>query len=251
MRICIPIVSETQGEAVRRMNDPLPFGHSLEILFEVRVDKVGDGNFEKFLEQKRGKILVTNRRREEGGAFRGTERERISYLLKAVEWGADYVDIEASTDPALIAEIKAAITDRGGNTLLIVSYHDFEKTPPERSLIHKLEEYAAWRPDILKIVTFANTDEDNLGILRLIPLARKRGQEIISFCMGEKGRVSRVMSLLLGAYMGFASLDRGEESAPGQLSLAEMIGVLSTLGGMDGGIRGKATGTSGEEILSA
>jgi 3-dehydroquinate dehydratase type I len=211
----------------------------LEILFEVRVDKRGGGNFEKLLEQKRGEILVTNRRREEGGAFRGTEQERISYLLKAVELGADYVDIEASTDPALIAEIKAAITDRGGKTLLIVSYHDFEKTPPEQSLMHKLEEYAAWNPDILKIVTFANTDEDNLKILRLIPLARKNGQEIISFCMGEKGRVSRVMSLLLGAYMGFASLDRGEESAPGQLSLAEMIGVLSTLSGMDGEIQGR------------
>jgi 3-dehydroquinate dehydratase type I len=239
MRICIPIVSETQGEAVRRGNDLLPCGHSLEILFEVRVDMVEGVILEKFLEQKRGKVLVTNRRREEGGAFRGREQERVSYLLKAVELGADYVDIEASTDPSLIAEIKAAITDRGGKTLLIISYHDFEKTPPAQSLIHKLEENAAWSPDILKIVTFANTDEDNLEILRLIPLARKRGQEIISFCMGEKGRVSRVMSLLLGAYMGFASLDRGEESAPGQLSLAEMIGVLSTLSRMDGEIPGR------------
>jgi 3-dehydroquinate dehydratase type I len=239
MRICIPIVSETQGEAVRRVNDLLPCGHSLEILFEVRVDMVGGVILEKFLEQKRGKVLVTNRRPEEGGAFRGGEQERVSYLLKAVELGADYVDIEASTDSALIAEIKAAITDRGGKTLLIGSYHDFEKTPPEKALIHKLVEYAAWSPDILKIVTFANTDEDNLEILRLIPLARKNGQEIISFCMGEKGRVSRVMSLLLGAYLGFASLDRGAESAPGQLSLAEMIGVLSTLSTMDGEVQGR------------
>ena len=54
--------------------------------------------------------------------------------------------------------------------------------------------------------------------------------------MGDKGRMSRVMSLFLGAYMGFASLSKGEESASGQLSLAEMITVLSTLSGANGEI---------------
>jgi len=238
MRICIPIVSENQEKALRKMSPPLLRGRSLEILFELRMDRMGEINLEKYLEQKERKIVVTNRRREEGGAFPGTEKERISCLLKAVNLGADYVDIEASTDSALIAEIKAAIADHGDKTLLIVSSHDFEKTPPEDLLIQKLEECAAWRPDILKIVTYANSEEDNLKTLRLIPTARKKGQEIISFCLGEKGRVSRVMSLLLGAYMGFASLDRGEESAPGQLSLAEMIHLLSTLSGVDDGIRG-------------
>jgi len=149
----------------------------------------------------------------------------------------------------LLAKVKAAIADQGFKTLLIVSSHDFVNTPSERSLKQKLEEGAALAPDILKIVSRADTQEDNLKSLGLIPYARKNGQEIISFCMGDKGRMSRVMSLFLGAYMGFASLSKGEESASGQLSLAEMITVLSTLSGAPGEIPGAFRGQAGKELF--
>ena len=236
MRICIPIIAETEEKALQKMKRPLPEDPSLEILFELRVDRMREIRLEKILRQKEKKIVVTNRRREEGGGFQGTENKRISYLLKAVDLGADYVDIEASTDAALLAEVKTAIADRDFKTLLIVSFHDFVNIPSERSLKQKLEEGAALVPDIVKIVSRADTQEDNLQSLSLIPYARKNGQEIISFCMGDKGRMSRVMSLFLGSYMGFASLSKGEESASGQLSLAEMITVLSTLSGAPGEI---------------
>jgi 3-dehydroquinate dehydratase type I len=134
--------------------------------------------------------------------------------------------------------------------LLIVSSHDFVNPPSEGSLIQKLEEIAALAPDIVKIVSRADTQEDNLKVLGLIPYARKSGQEIISFCLGEKGRMSRVMSLFLGAYMGFASLSKGEESAPGQLSLAEMITVLSALNGPNGETPETFRGQAGKELLS-
>ena len=59
-------------------------------------------------------------------------------------------------------------------------------------------------------------------MLGLIPYARNKGQAIIALCMGEKGRVSRVMAPLLGAYLSYASLEKGAESAPGQLTIEEM-----------------------------
>jgi hypothetical protein len=61
--------------------------------------------------------------------------------------------------------------------------------------------------------------------------------------------MSRVMSFFLGAYMGFASLSKGEESASGQLSLAEMITVLSTLSGAPGEIPGAFRGQAGKELF--
>ena len=249
MRICIPIISETEEKALRKMNLPLPENLPLEILFELRADRMREIKIERILEEKEKKIVVTNRRREEGGGFQGTEKERVSYLVKAVELGADYVDIEASTDPALLAEVKTAIADKGFKTLLIVSAHDFANTLSEGSLIHKFEECAALAPDIVKIVSRANAEEDNLRILTLIPYARRMGREIISFCMGEKGRISRVMSLFVGAYMGFASLDKGEESAPGQFSLAEMAAVLSILSGANREIRQSHFEETGKELF--
>lgn len=238
MRICIPIVAENEETALRKMKRPLPGNYSGEILFELRADRMREIKIDRVLEEKGKKIVVTNRRREEGGGFQGTEKERVDLLLRAVDLGADYVDIEASTDPGLQAEVKNAIAARGFRTRLIVSSHDFTETPAEGSLIQRLKECAALSPDIVKIVTLAEAEEDNLKVLGLIPYARKKGQEIISFCLGEKGRRSRVMSLFLGAYLGFASLDKGEESAPGQLSLGEMITVLSILSGPEGGPRG-------------
>jgi len=238
VRICIPIIAETEETALRKMSGPLPGDHFLEILFELRADRMSEIRLERILKEKKKKIIVTNRRREEGGGFQGPEKERITSLLKAVELGADYVDIEASTDPGLLAEVKTAIAGRGFKTLLIVSSHDFGNTPSERSLKKKLEQGVALGPDIVKIVSRADTQEDNLKSLGLIPYARKNGQKIISFCLGEKGRMSRVMSLFLGAYLGFASLTKGEESASGQLSLEEMITVLSTLSGSKGDIQG-------------
>jgi 3-dehydroquinate dehydratase type I len=247
MRICIPIVAETEELALRKMRRPLPGDLPLEILFELRVDRMREIGLERILREKEKKIVVTNRRREEGGGFQGTEKERLSHLLKAVELGADYVDIEASTAAGLLAEVKTAIAAQGFKTLLIVSSHDFGKSPSERSLKEKFEVGAALAPDIVKIVCRADTREDNLKSLGLIPHARKHGQEIISFCMGDEGRWSRVISLFLGAYLGFASLGKGEESAPGQLSLVEMAAVLATLSGGNGGVRQNLREQTGKE----
>jgi 3-dehydroquinate dehydratase/shikimate dehydrogenase len=50
--------------------------------------------------------------------------------------------------------------------------------------------------------------------------------KIIALCMGKKGRISRVASLLFGGYLTFASLDQGEESADGQMPVKEMREML-------------------------
>jgi 3-dehydroquinate dehydratase type I len=86
---------------------------------------------------------------------------------------------------------------------------------------------------IVKICTYARAMEDNLQVLGLIPYARKKGRTIIAFCMGEKGRISRVMAPLLGSYLSYASLDKGSESAPGQLTIAEMREILRILHAVD------------------
>ena len=82
---------------------------------------------------------------------------------------------------------------------------------------------------MVKIVTLATDWEDNLRILELIPRARDLGIEIIAFCMGPLGRVSRVFSLFMGGQMTFASLEKGEESASGQIPALDMKKILEAL----------------------
>jgi len=229
--ICIPIIAGTQEVALKQMKRSFP----LADLLELRIDQIRDVNLKTLMGEKRGKILVTNRRRDEGGGFSGTERERVELLKEAVALEADYVDLEVMTEGALIKELSAKVTNHRGRTKWIISHHDFRGTPSERGLRMRFDECTRTGADIVKIVTYANTMEDNLRVLGLIPHARRKGREIIALCMGELGRISRVMGPLLGSYLSYVSLERGAESAPGQLTMREMkriSGVLN-VGGLN------------------
>jgi len=226
--ICIPIIARTHEAALTQMERSSPLADILEL----RIDQIRNTNLEKLMSGKRGKILVTNRRKDEGGRFSGTERKRVELLKEAVELGADYVDIEVRTEEALIEEFSTKIGNHHGRTKWIISHHDFSGTPSERALRRKLDECNGTGADIVKIVTYANTVEDNLRVLGLIPHARRTGGEIIAFCMGGMGRISRIMAPLLGSYFSYASLERGAESAPGQLTIEEINQIFKILNGI-------------------
>jgi len=206
-----------------------------ELILELRLDYIQDPDLEKILSQRPGKVIVTNRRREEGGLFRGTEEERVGSLFSAVALGADYVDIEASTDRDLISDLKKEMAGTKPGTKLIISSHDFQSTPSEDLLRRKLDICEEWTPEIVKIATMANSMEDNLRVLNLIPHARRRGLDIIAFCMGSIGRISRVMSPFMGAYLSFAALDMKEATAPGQMAVGDMLQIFRLLGATNPG----------------
>jgi 3-dehydroquinate dehydratase type I len=214
--ICIPIAAATTDAAILRMERAAP----LADLVELRIDRITGAELERLLTARRTPVIVTNRRREEGGGFTGTEEERVARLAEAVRLGADYVDIETATDPALKAGLRAAIV--GTSTKLIVSWHDFSGTPPLEFLKAKLEECMADDPAIVKIVTHADDASDCLRVLALIPYARQKSQAIIAFCMGRRGKISRITAPLLGSIIAYASLEPEEASAPGQLTIHQM-----------------------------
>jgi 3-dehydroquinate dehydratase/shikimate dehydrogenase len=225
--LCIPICAPTTAAAVAQMEQAYPLADCLEL----RIDRIRDCHLERLMRQRQAgkQILVTNRREDEGGGFRGSERERITLLKQAVALGADLVDIEVRTVKPLLRELKTVIVRQGSRTQLIISFHDLEGTPAESALQKRFDACSKSGADIVKLCTYARDMEDNLRVLGLIPYARKRGQAIIAFCMGEKGRISRVMAPLLGSSLSYASLDKGAESAPGQLTIGEMKEILKIL----------------------
>ena len=226
--ICIPIVASTTQAALAQMEKGAPLADVLEL----RIDQMGDVDLEQLMNGKRhGKqILVTNRREDEGGGFSGSESERVALLKDAVALGADYVDIEASTAKQLIDDVRAQIEKHHNRTKWIISSHDFSGTPSEKALLKRFNACSRMGGDIVKIVTHAHAVEDNLRVLGLIPYARNKGRAIIALCMGEQGKISRIMAPLLGAYWSYASLEKGAESAPGQLTAEEMRLIYKLVG---------------------
>jgi len=224
---CIPICAQTTESALELMERAEPLADCLEL----RIDQISDCNLEQLMRRRRpgSRLLVTNRKKAEGGSFTGSERERIALLKEAVALGADLVDIEASTAKPLLNELKTQIKKYGNRTRWICSFHDLARTPSASFLQKRFNACSKIGAAIVKICTYAHEAADNLRVLGLIPYARKRGQEIIAFCMGEKGRISRVMAPLIGSYLNFATLDIGAESAPGQLTIGEMRKIQEIL----------------------
>ncbi|MFH0786085.1 MAG: type I 3-dehydroquinate dehydratase [Pseudomonadota bacterium] len=224
-RICVSILAKSNQEALNKMNQGIGADHILEL----RIDGIRRVNVKRLLAHKKGEILITNRSREEGGFFTGGETERVALLMEAAALGADYVDLEMRTGAPLIAELKEKIKTLQTDTRLILSYHNHEKTPGLRDLKKKLEEGKQAGADIVKIVPYAREVADNLRVLGLIPYARKKGLKVIAFCMGEKGRLSRIMAPGLGSCLTYASWTKGMESASGQMTVKELKQVFRLL----------------------
>ena len=223
--ICIPIMTETTEEALRQM----PPCFAMADMVELRIDAIRDIDLPSLLSSPGGKVVVTNRKRDEGGQFSGNEEERIALLCEAVSLKADFVDIELSTDLQLISQLVETIKKHGGLTQLIVSYHNFIATPQMDELYRICDESYRCGADIVKIVTYARSLDDNLMILNLICTIHRQNRNIIAFCMGETGKISRVVTPLFGSFITFAAREKGAESAPGQLTVNEMKEIFRVL----------------------
>jgi 3-dehydroquinate dehydratase/shikimate dehydrogenase len=153
-------------------------------------------------------VVVTIRRRQDRGRWFGTEEQRQAILREAIIGGAEYVDLEDDI---------AKTIRRYGKTRRIISYHNFDETPLDLAAIHR--RLADGDPDIIKIVTMANSPADNVRILELVASS---DLPTVGFCMGELGTISRVLCGRAGSPFSYASFSRERELAPGQLSFAEL-----------------------------
>jgi 3-dehydroquinate dehydratase I len=136
----------------------------------------------------------------------------------------DYVDIDFSI-LSHVGVQKMYEMVKSSKTKLIISYHNFEKTPSTQSLYTIIDEMKNAGADIVKIVCMANTIDDNYRMLHLY----QKYSDIISFCMGDKGRMSRVCALMLGPDFMYAAPDKGKLTAKGQFSYSELKLFVNTI----------------------
>ena len=120
-------------------------------------------------------------------------------------------------------------------TKIILSHHDFNRTPHIEELLGLYKKMKAVKGiEVIKIVTYARNINDNATIIELLKEARREKQKIIAFAMGQLGRDSRILSLPMGAYLTFASLQQGKESADGQVTVGQLKKIYQGLNFMFG-----------------
>lgn len=172
-------------------------------------------------------VIITIRKKAEGGKFSGGEKRRIELLRTfQSELGPSIIDVELATlkeNPSLISELKDM------RMRVIVSYHSFLGTPNNGELANILRTTPSFSY-ALKIATKANSFRDNLRVLSLYDskmLQQKMPMKLIAFCMGEIGVYSRIECLTRGSPLTFVSLP-SEAVAPGQLDFETMKQILES-----------------------
>ena len=164
------------------------------------------------------KCVCTLRPKSEGGKFHGGEKERISILKLIAEYNPFLLDVEFNTirkTKTLHNYIKKTNTD------VLVSWHDFKKTPNSKVLKKMYNQMGRFSKNI-KIVTSAKTQDDSSNVLSLYNNSSKK---LIAFAMGDQGRMSRILCLYLGSPFTYVSL--GKPVAPGQFSLDQVNAIFN------------------------
>jgi 3-dehydroquinate dehydratase/shikimate dehydrogenase len=178
-------------------------------LVELRLDWLSHlPDLSRILDDRPTPVVVTIRRGTDKGLWKGNEDQRQALLRQAIVKGIDYVDLEEDT---------AVKIRRYGKTKRIISHHNFEETPHDLDVIHN--RLCKLDPDIVKIVTMANTPADSIRMLKLVQSATV---PTVGFCMGEFGIFSRILCGKFGSPFTYATFNKDRVMAPGQLSFDDM-----------------------------
>lgn len=181
-------------------------------LVELRLDYIGRSiDLPRLLKSRPTPVVVTCRRKADGGRWDRTEEERLMILRSAIAMGVEYVDLEDDI---------AAKIPRYGKTKRVVSLHDFDKTPNDLEAIH--QRLTKLDPDIVKIAALANRFADVQNMLHLMENARV---PTIGISMGDIGTITRILGPRFGAPFTYCVYSAERRVAPGQLSFDQMLNL--------------------------
>ncbi len=177
--------------------------------FELRADHLADPetqDWKGFLRSAGLPAVLTIRKPEDGGKYRGGEEERKRLFLRLLaEGGFSYVDLEGDAD---LPEVEAEARRRG--VTIVRSFHDFGGVPD--GLADRIKKLPREKDEIPKAAVAPKSSRD----LRVLVEAFRslEGTRKILIGMGEFGFPTRVLAPRLGSYLSFASPD-GDRIAPG------------------------------------
>lgn len=236
-KICVPIVGKTESEILTEAEKIADIYNKGADLCEWRVDWYESVFSYEKLEETAAKlrkilgsmaILATFRTYGEGGVKPCATAEYAELVRKmcAIQQ-VDTIDIELFTGDVLVRELVEEAHHNG--KAVIMSSHDFHKTPEKAEIRARLSCMEALGADILKIAVMPESPADVITLLDATVSMRATLQApIITMSMGSLGMVSRISGSLTGSCLTFGSMSQA--SAPGQIPAEELMKILNTLG---------------------
>lgn len=197
-------------------------------LFEVRLDcleplelETGASSITKLLEQSACESILTFRPSQEGGRRALDDATRQTFWSDAI-FSSSFFDVELDlAEKFHNSETSPSMPIDWSRT--ICSHHDFAGVPDKLDQIYSRMSRTPAR--VLKIAVQAKDAIDCLTVFQLLERAREDGREMIAIAMGVAGVATRILGPSRGGFLTYASLDSETATAPGQISVSELMGV--------------------------
>jgi 3-dehydroquinate dehydratase-1 len=156
---------------------------------------------------------------------KSSEKGHILIIKNLIANKPDYIDLDVNFIASLLTDlVELAISN---DISIIYSYHNWEETPPIQIINDMFEFFIQMLPkisyrtnNILKMIFTAKDSRDVKTVLQFGRQNCAQGIPLITFCMGELGKASRIESILIGCAYTYAYI--GEPTAPGQLHISEI-----------------------------
>lgn len=206
--LAAPSLSAMEALAVRVSGSPVGY--------ELRLDHLKDTTdleaqlHQMFIRLHSPQTIATCRRVEAGGLFAGSVEQQAALLCAAVRAGCPWVDMEIES----LGHHGAAILHQFRPAKVLVSFHDYRKTPAPGVIYRRLARLPA---QAIKIAGTARELRDNLKIARLLKAHHGHGPKLVALALGVSGIPSRLLGLSWGSHFTYASAGDHLSVAPGQL----------------------------------
>ncbi len=215
-KLCISICSQTAEDLFEKIR----IAEDAADIVEVRFDCLSPGEVPQVLAnlpEIRANYLFTYRPSEQGGKRVLTLADRVKF------WVAASKNL-ANTDYLVDHEFDINSGYSVPDERTIRSVHYFNGLPREVLINHDMIESLSG--SILKIAATTTDAVDAIPLWDLLAEQVRNSERYVPIAMGEAGKWTRILGPAHGAFMTYASLDYGAETADGQISADELIEVF-------------------------
>lgn len=165
-------------------------------LWEARLGRAGLYMlFDGLMEAQRWPVIVACRSKRYGEIFEGSEQERVSLMMRAVENGAEWVELEYDDSEELFysfSEKKAKII----RTYILPHDKDIDAS----FLQDKCREMAQKGAHVVRVMGHVEHPVECCQFLKLIhEMQQELGKGVIAYGLGNAGRWSRIACLFVGS----------------------------------------------------
>lgn len=234
VKTIVPITAKTREQAIAQAK--VIAANADADLAEFRIDLLNFANDTKQvialgheLKQILGAkpMIATIRTHNEGGQLTISDADYgKTYQAYLQQPFMDMLDVEMFRDQHIVKNtVKLAHAKK---VLIVMSNHDFQKTPPEAEIIKRLLKQDELGADILKIAVMPQNKQDVFTLMNAtLKVSQQSKKPLLTMSMGKLGTISRIATANMGGSFSFGMI--GEASAPGQIDVTQLKQFLKTV----------------------